>query len=62
LENVVVVSNSFKDSGITIKDDAGWKPDVNYHDKRRECTAIYLKIAEKLGRMKNHFTPTEHVR
>jgi len=32
LKIVVVAANSFKDSGITIKDDAGGKPDVKSTD------------------------------
>jgi len=62
LEIVPVTANSFEESGIAVKDDAGWKQDVHCYQKGGECTAVNLEITEKLGGMKHHPVSSESVR
>lgn len=57
LEIIVVNANNFVDSKIAVKDNAGWKPNVNRRKKCCECTAINPKIAEEFRGMKDHLWP-----
>ena len=57
---IVVTTNCLENSKVEVKDDARWNSNENCLEVA-QCSGVNVEKADELGRLKNHFVPTEDV-
>ena len=55
-----MTANCLEDSKVEVKDNTRWNSNENCLEGD-QCSGVNVEKADELGRVKNHFVPTEDV-